>query len=381
MNILFVSHETVFGGATLSLLGMIDELKKENNVYVLVRQKRGPFIEQLRSKNVSVIYAKYYSWLIPQSRRGIKGKIVNLLHRVACGINYIQGLRLRKEVQRIQPDIIHSNTSVINMGAILSELYHIPHIWHIREFGEEDFGLSCVFSEKYRYRFMERHSDRIICVSRTLLEKYSSHISNEKLVCIYNGVSFEPYKVRQYVNKSKYNLLISGRLSEAKGQIDAMKALSYLKRKGISHLMLHLAGGGNIGFYRNMAEKLNIKDQVKFYGHINYLTELREKMDIELICSKKEAFGRVTVEAMGSGVPVIGANSGGTVELIKNKETGLLYCQGDYRDLSEKICQFIENAEYRKKIAESGCKYARKNFGVDINAKKVYQCYRDIGVV
>ena len=87
MNILFVSHETVFGGATLSLLGMIDELKKENNVYVLVRQKRGPFIEQLRSKNVSVIYAKYYSWLIPQSRRGIKGKIVNLLHRVACGIS------------------------------------------------------------------------------------------------------------------------------------------------------------------------------------------------------------------------------------------------------------------------------------------------------
>lgn len=85
---------------------------------------------------------------------------------------------------------------------------------------------------------------------------------------------------------------------------------------------------------------------------------------------QKEAFGRVTVEAMGSGVPVIGANSGGTVELIKNKETGLLYCQGDYRDLSEKICQFIENAEYRKKIAESGCKLCQKKFWSGHKCKK-----------
>lgn len=375
MNILFVSHETTLGGATLSMLGIIDELIKENQISVLVRKTDGPLIKELAKRNVNVIYCKYYSWLIPQKKDGIKGKISNLLHRTACGMNYIQALRSGKIIKGLNLDIIHTNTSVVNIGGILSELYNIPHIWHIREFGAEDFDLSFVFSNKYSYRFIEKYSDKVICVSDVLREKYVQYIDSNKVLRIYNGICFPENYHRNYKIGNICNILLAGRLSEAKGQYEAMKAIAYLNRQGIKNICLHMAGDGNIGKYMNYAVRLNISEQVKFYGQIDYLDELRRKMDIEIVCSRKEAFGRVTVEAMSHGLPIIGADTGGTKEIISDGINGLLYEQGKPENLAEKIKYLILNTDYRAKIGKEAKRNVRSRYSVEENARKIYKCY------
>lgn len=375
MNILFVSHETTLGGATLSMLGIIDELAEKNEISVLVRKKNGPLIQELSKRAVNIIYLKYYSWLIPQKKDGIKGKISNVLHRVACGVNYLQAFRSRKIIKKLSLDIIHTNTSVVNIGGILSNLYHIPHIWHIREFGAEDFDLSFVFSDKYSYRFIENHSNKIICVSDALRKKFVQHIEANKVLRIYNGIQFPDNYNRNYGIGNICNILLAGRLSEAKGQNEAMKAISYLKRQGFNNICLHMAGSGDIEKYEKYACKLNISDQVKFYGQIDYLDELRKNMDIEIVCSKKEAFGRVTVEAMSHGLPIIGADTGGTKEIISDGINGLLYEQGKPVSLAEKIKYLILNADCREKIGKEAKRYVRSRYSVQNNAKKIYECY------
>ena len=375
MNILFVSHETTLGGATLSMLGIIDELAEKNEISVLVRKKNGPLIQELSKRAVNIIYLKYYSWLIPQKKDGIKGKISNVLHRVACGVNYLQAFRSRKIIKKLSLDIIHTNTSVVNIGGILSNLYHIPHIWHIREFGAEDFDLSFVFSDKYSYRFIENHSNKIICVSDALRKKFVQHIEANKVLRIYNGIRFPDNYNRNYGIGNICNILLAGRLSEAKGQNEAMKAISYLKRQGFNNICLHMAGSGDIEKYEKYACKLNISDQVKFYGQIDYLDELRKNMDIEIVCSKKEAFGRVTVEAMSHGLPIIGADTGGTKEIISDGINGLLYEQGKPVSLAEKIKYLILNADCREKIGKEAKRYVRSRYSVQNNAKEIYECY------
>lgn len=379
MNILYVAHETVLGGATLSLLGMIDELKKNNKVYVLVRTDEGPLINELEKRKVTIIYTKFYSWLIPKEVKGMRGKLIIMMHRVACIINYLKALCLRKKIRNFHIDIIHTNSSIINMGGILSKMYNIPHVWHIREFGKEDFNLSFVFSESYSYRYIEKHSDKVICVSDELKRKYLQFIPENKVLRIYNGIRFPEKKIKTFEKKDRYNLLIAGRLSDAKGQKEAMLAISYLKKKGINNIFLHLAGSGNIEIYKAEAIKLGIESQVTFYGHINNLNQLRRIMDIELVCSKMEAFGRVTIEAMASCLPVIGANSGGTKEIINNEINGLLYTQGDFKNLAMKIEALVEDEEYRKRIAMKALEYVHHNFSVEKNANQVYQCYLNIG--
>ena len=76
---------------------------------------------------------------------------------------------------------------------------------------------------------------------------------------------------------------------------------------------------------------MNFKEDSKFKGIVPFqsdLYELRKHADIALMCSRGEALGRVTVEAMLSENLVIGADSAGTKEIIQNKVTGYLYKTG-----------------------------------------------------
>ncbi len=76
-------------------------------------------------------------------------------------------------------------------------------------------------------------------------------------------------------------------------------------------------------------KRFGLKEEVTFLPYVNNLTELRENSDFALVCSRMEALGRVAIEAMLAGLPVIGADTGGTKELIgENEERGYLYRQG-----------------------------------------------------
>ena len=76
---------------------------------------------------------------------------------------------------------------------------------------------------------------------------------------------------------------------------------------------------------------------MKFFGYVENTLPLIRGADVLLMCSRYDAFGRVTVEAMKLGKPVIGAKSGGTTELISEGFNGLLYTSGDHMELTGKI--------------------------------------------
>lgn len=63
------------------------------------------------------------------------------------------------------------------------------------------------------------------------------------------------------------------------------------------------------------------------------MKSLRKTVDFEVMCSKFEAFGRVTVEALRSGKLFIGANTGATSEIVEDGITGYVYPVGNYKSL------------------------------------------------
>ena len=82
-----------------------------------------------------------------------------------------------------------------------------------------------------------------------------------------------------------------------------------------------------------------------------------------------EGLGRVTLESMAASVPVIGFKEGGTVELIEDKVTGLLYENG-VNELAEKMLKLIEDDEMRIKIASNARRKFEKNYTSEIYADK-----------
>jgi glycosyltransferase involved in cell wall biosynthesis len=84
--------------------------------------------------------------------------------------------------------------------------------------------------------------------------------------------------------------------------------------------------------------------------------------DAVVLASENETFGLVLAEAMLAGVAVIGTNSGGVTEIIKNQETGLMFEPGDSDGLASCIRMLATDSEFKKNIAENGREKARGAF-------------------
>ena len=175
--------------------------------------------------------------------------------------------------------------------------------------------------------------------------------------------------------KNNINLIIAGAITEGKGQIDAVLAINELKNRGYNNIKLSIAGSGDINILKYKIDELGLNNNINMLGQVRNLPEIRKNNDIELVCSKSEAFGRVTIEAMMSMMPVIGANTGGTKELIKDKYNGLLYEQGNYKSLANKIEYFIVNRDEIERMAKNAYVFS-KGFTVEKNMKQIYELYK-----
>ena len=131
----------------------------------------------------------------------------------------------------------------------------------------------------------------------------------------------------------------------------------------------------NLQDLKRLVAKFGIDSQVHFLGEVSDMTKLRDNMDCELMCAVKEAFGRVTVEAMRSNLLVIGSASGGTTEIINDGVNGILYRQGDSNDLASKIEWAINHFEGAKIIADNGYIFGQSHFTAEKNASEIYEIF------
>ncbi|AIQ70694.1 glycosyltransferase family 4 protein [Paenibacillus graminis] len=368
-TVLFVFHNSDFySGATRSLLDIIDKYLEEEtvNVVVLFSKREGTAIDYLNNKKVKIIYS-FYTELVASINQSSLKKMIAFPYRFGrMLISMFSIYRLKNLIRELKVDAVYTNTSVIFVGGFINKFFKIPHIWHFREFRREDQQIDFFFREKYFYKFANKYTDKIIVLSQSMLTKYKENIQNEKLKTIYNDISpsyINPKKTFD-LNKPKIQILITGTLSEGKGQLEALQAMKVLLSRGYD-LTLNIAGSTNCEYYKILKDYImthNIGENVVFHGLRKDMNELRSQMDIGLISSKSEAFGRVTVEGMLSSLAMVGRDSAGTSELIKNKETGLLYEPGSIESLVESLEYLCNSRSEIKRIATNGFNYAVDNF-------------------
>ena len=379
MNILFVSHEDKLFGASKSLINLIDEFRDKHNCIVVTRSVNGDFSKELIKRGVRIIPARYYTWEIQKKSKGLDFRWIShcIFWRLFGRILDKLATRKIKNQLDCKIDIIHTNSGVVDLGLFLKKELGCPLVWHLREFGFEDFGYKPYFKENRFYAEIDK-ADGIIAISDAIQRKFEQHLSHDKIKRIYNGVdttNLISNKKYHLENNEKLVLLISGsKISVAKGQKLAIDAVKLLNNKGISNIELRIAGYGDlseIGIYE-------IPENIVFLGHVNNMVEQRSDVDIELVCSRCEAFGRVTVEAMLGGIPVIGANTGGTPELIKDSYNGFVFQYGDPEDLADKILFFYNHREKIKIMGRNAQEYAIENFLIGRCAKEVEEFYDEL---
>lgn len=381
INVAIICHDHCLSGANKSLLDWITTANKDKyKIICIIPRKNKQFEERCKKNNIELVVGNYFVTVKHLYNLSIKENIKNIIKNLLrIYINPISFLILKSKLKKKKVKLIHSNSFAVTFGIKMAIKMKIPHVWHIREFMEEDHQIKHFESEKKIKEYC-KYSNAIF-ISDIVKTKYDKCFDNENKNVIYNKIEYdEKYnKERKFGENNQFNILMAGTLSNNKGQMDAIMAIQELKKQKYQNIKLYICGiGDNERNLKNYVKNNSLEDIIQFKGQVSNLTEFRKIIDIALVCSKSEALGRVTIEAMYYRNLVVGANAGCTPYILTDNQTGILYESGSHKELADKIKNIINNKDDCIRIIEKAQKEAIDKF-YNINySNEIFKIYEKI---
>ena len=384
MNVLFISNSDDKFGAPKSMLEMIKVLQREQDITPIVltptHNNINKICDQLNIENYST---KYYSFMYLKKSSSVLSFCKDFLRPVGYTFfNKVAIKKINNAINLSKVDLVHTNISIMDIGAEIGKKYDIPHVWHLREFGQEDFNLK---SSRRRFiHYMNKNTNQFFAISEAVKKSWvKKGIQKEKIQVIYNGINKEKFSVPREQNskKEKLRLVFSGSLAEHKGQINLLEALTYLPKEVKDCIQVDFIGSGAETyevFLKEKVQRYRLEDNINFLGYKEDIYKLLPNYDIGIVCSKSEGFGRVTVEYMMAGLCVIVSNTGANEEIVDNQKNGLVYKYNDNKDLAEKIKFLYYNQVTISDYGILARKKAVEEFTSEMNANEVYKSYNQV---
>lgn len=381
MRIIFYSHMSELGnGATESLFGIVKTLSQNHDCCVITPYLGG-FNSELTDLGIqnTALPFKWSSGVVKKiegntmlrALKKVKQWFVNLKFNEQHKSKHIQFVKM------YQPDIVYSNTSVINIGLKVAVQTQVPHVWHLREF--QMFDIEPDFSYRYLAKLLNK-SNRIIVNSQLLKTYYEKFISADKIDVVYNGIELLQENVIEQndsVAKKPYVFILVGSLIARKSQIDVLKAVKEVKKIN-NNFQLHIVGEGHLrSQLENYIVTHGLEKEVILHGHQTNVESHYINADCYVMSSEFETFGRVTVEAMLCGLPIIGRNTpyNATREIIRDKIDGWLYTTTD--ELRKKMLWMIENKKASYSMGQQAKFWAKTNFTLEHSVKQIETIIED----
>lgn len=380
LRVLFVpSDNNRTSGAFLSMVTLNCLLREKYNVDTFVVLPNPGDGEELLIKNkIPYTVIQSYDWVLPLNKVRDEECLSEIQNKKKNNKRAIT--LLEKLIKNNNFDLVHINTTYSYVGAEAALKAGIPYIWHLREFLEEDQGKT-MWDREQGNKLINK-ADRIVTISQSLYKKYEQVFDLSKLVCIFNGIDESKFYIpdKMIMTKDTIRFIFVGGFEVYKGHIEFANACVKLYQQGYDFEVWFIGTGKKEvrDQVKSIFNRAGLENKVSYLGYRSDVYNYFKETDISFTCSRAEAFGRTTVEAMLGGNLVIGADSAGTRELINDGKTGLLYQAGDVDDLCSKMKYAIENREQARKLAYAGQMFMHQNMTAEINAKKIYELYQNV---
>lgn len=383
-NVLFISDKSETGGAPKSMMDMISQLSKDYNI-IVITPLVGKVYDFCSDNNIDVYVQNHDSFLIyegtSKAKKVIRKVIVPFLkvrHKI---INKIALFRIEKRINLKEIDLIHTNFHRNDIGGIIAKKYDIRHVVHLREFGNQDYKCIPIVSNYIKY--MGDYTDRFIAISNAIKEYYSGiGLPDNKLTLIYNGVNVESIdKKEKYSLDDVLKIVFVGNLTESKGQLFALEAINMLNPETLKHIKVDFYGLSDVNYRKKIDSFIlenNLVNIVKIIDYANNINKILKNYDVGLMCSKAEAFGRVTVEYMTAGLVTIVPDTGANPELISDGVNGFLYKNNDQKSLAKIIEKTYKDYNKMELVCNKARKNSIENFSYKKNANEVSKLYKQL---
>jgi glycosyltransferase involved in cell wall biosynthesis len=372
MKILYLITQSELGGAQSYVLDLVSSLNKQHEIIVGFGEQgnNGELAKKLSESGVAC--------------HGLP-HLIRAISPVSDTLALIEIIRL---IKRIQPDIVHLNSSKISILGSLSAL--ACHLLNRKKQTKYIYTVhGWVFNEplslwkKLFYKYAEKYSSfiktRLICVSdydRGLAIK--NHIAPlEKLTTIHNGrkpIDFlsrgEARKKLQKlfpIQKISDNEIIIGTIAnfyKTKGYEYFLSAISRLIIEGVKLRVVAIGEGPERNNIEKMIKAYRLEDSFLLTGQLDG-AKLLKAFDIYVCSSVKEGLSYTIIEAMQAELPIIATKVGGNPELITNGLSGQLVESQDAEALAKEINNLLRDPDLGKTLGKNARTKAIKDFGLE----------------
>lgn len=266
-------------------------------------------------------------------------------------------------IKKEKIDILHCQGFLSSvLGFCLSGITGIPYVATVQRLETRRNSFK---------NFIYRNAAVCIGASRAI-EKYFKEIGCKKVEVVPNGIDLERYKNLARKPHAGFVVMTVARLEKVKG-------IEYLIRAVKDFQLLIIGDGSERKSLESLVETLKLKERVRFLGEIpnSKIPEYLAGADCFVLPSLKEGFGIVILEAQAAGIPVVGTNVGGILDLIEDGKTGLLVDSGNAAQIQEAIAKIRSDSEFARNLVEGAQKNLIKYNWQDIS-DKVYQIYQQV---
>lgn len=270
-------------------------------------------------------------------------------------------------VRALEPDVVITDTIQLPVPAIAARIARVPNIWLVHGLPSSVHPFPpLLLGTPLTMHLVSRLSQLTPCVSQAVRNDLERWVPPECAPVLRLPVDIPAVQPATRPNGA-YRLILVGLKSPGKGQHEALRALKVLRDRGID-AELDLVGSsipGHESELVDLASSLRITPHVRFLPHRDDALALMAAADVALMCSRHDAFPRVTIEAMKLGRPVVAAADYGVLEQVQHNVTGLMYQPGDWNQLADRVEFIYRNPHAASRLARAGQEWALREFNLE----------------
>jgi glycosyltransferase involved in cell wall biosynthesis len=364
-RVLYVnSWSTAHGGSSTSLIDVVTHLDPARYRPVVMCPAEGELPDRLRELRIPVVI------------RGIHRPTREELHR------FIFEVPLHWRWLRAEGiDLVHGNTSASRRSIVQATVSAgLPYVQHVRNVVRNP-------AKNYGYQV----ADRIVCNSDATAAVFREEPAlRGKTLTIYNAVDLSQYDGASDTRREELGIDATRPVVGFVGQIVPRKGVTTLIRAmatiaaAVPEALLVIVGcpPPDETAYdeecRRLAADLGLRDRVRFMGYRRDVPAFMRTFDVFALPTRSEPFGKVVIEAMAAGCPVVATHVGGIPEILTDDTLGTMIHPDDSNALTEALLSYLIDPHRRAEVSARGTMSARNRFSMTAMLNQFLAVYDEL---
>jgi glycosyltransferase involved in cell wall biosynthesis len=371
-KILYIISNATLGGSQESFL-LLNKHINQKNYDSLCMSVDGPFIDKLRLNKIN--YVLFRNRTI--SKKNIIGFVL-----LVCKMYLI--------IKKHNISIIHANDiHSVQYSVLAAKLARIYCVCHMRS------PFIAEMLSKKIHQSLINCCEAIIAISKHVKNELESiGILGNKIHIVYNALDlgsedysshckFE-FRRQNYIANGDIFVGTVGRINPVKGLDTFIKSIPFIIQ-AIPNAKFVIVGDANtteenlyFDYLKKMRQELEIEQRLIFAGYREDVVHIMKCLEVLVVPSKEEPFGRVVIEAMAAETPVVASEVGGIPEIIKHGINGLLIPPNDAKSIANAVIRLVKDTGLREKLIQESRKTVKEQFSLQMHINKIAAIYEQI---